>query len=51
MKFLYYIVKSDKMNEVSKEEHDAFDGEKYRLPSTWKTMIVTEMLLPLRYEV
>ena len=50
MKILFYVIKEGKMQEVSKEEYDAFEGEKYCLPSTWRLMLVAEMLLPLRWE-
>ena len=48
MKVVWVILKNHKYQEVSKEEYDAFEGEKYMLPSYWRLMLATSILLPLR---
>ena len=49
MKVVWVILKDDKYQEVSKEEYDAFDGEKFIAPSHWRLMLIGELLLPLRW--
>ena len=48
MKFVYVVAAGDWYKEVSKEEYDAFTGEKHKWPSHWRLMVLTEMLLPYR---
>ena len=49
MKIVYVILKDKYYQEVSREEYDAFDGEKFSAPSFWRLMLVGELLLPLRW--
>lgn len=49
MKIVYVILKDEKYQEVSREEYEDFEGEKYILPSFWRLMLVVELLLPYRY--
>lgn len=49
MKFVWVILKDNRYQEVSKEEYDAFDGEKFMAPSHWGLMLATSILLPLRW--
>ena len=49
MKIVYIILRDNHYQEVSKEEYDAFDGEKFFAPPFWRLMLVGELLLPLRW--
>lgn len=49
MKLVYVILRDGEHQEVSKEEYDAFAGEKWILPSHWRLMLAAELLLPLRW--
>lgn len=44
-----YIINDGKYREVSKEEYNAFEGEKFIAPPHWRMMIIAEMLLLYRY--
>lgn len=45
MEVRYIIHDSTGYREVSAEEFDAFDGEKFEAPPHWKLMLVADMLL------
>ena len=49
MQIVYVILKDNKYQEVPREEYDAFEGEKWILPSHWRLTMVASMLLPYRY--
>lgn len=49
MKTVYVIAAGDWYKEVSKEEWGKFEGEKHIFPSHWRLMLLTEMLLPYRW--
>ena len=50
MKVVWVILKDGEYQEVSKEEYDTFDGEKFMAPPFWRLMLVGELLLPLRWD-
>jgi len=49
MRFMYYILKDGKWTETDYETYRAFEGEKQVRPSTWKLLMISQMLLPYRY--
>ena len=49
MKVVYVIHDDNGYREVSREEYDVFEGEKFSAPPHWRLMLVAEMLLPYRY--
>lgn len=44
-----YVICNDGYKEVSKEEYDSFEGEKFFGPPHWRLMLIAEMLLKYRY--
>jgi len=49
MKVVYVILKDGEYTEVSKEEYDSFEGEKFFGPPFWRMIIVQEWLIQLRW--
>ena len=47
---VWVVLKDGRYQEVSKEEYDAFDGEKFMAPSYWRLMLGAAFLLPLRWD-
>ena len=44
-----YVINDGRYHEVSREEYDAFEGEKFFTCPHWRLMLVAEMLLKYRY--
>lgn len=44
-----YVINDGRYHAVSREEYDAFEGEKFLAPPHWRMLVVTELLLAYRY--
>ena len=49
MRRVFVIFKDENYREVSHEEYDAFDGEKFTAPPHWRMLTIYEWLLSYRY--
>lgn len=49
MKIVYVILKDGRYVEVTKEEYDNFDGEKFWASPWWRFDIAHTLLIQLRY--
>lgn len=45
----FRILKDGKWVTVDPETYVEFKGKKERLPSTWRSLVVSQMLLPYRF--
>ena len=50
MKMEYWISVDGKWVQTNLETYTDFKGEKQTRPSTWRMLVMSEMLLPFRYK-